>query len=95
MFIYIYILKVSVRRPGYLATLLHVKFRHYEFLEWCFENNANFVETDFTRLGSTSQQEDLRHIQERMVRDRRRVSLNAAKNAHGKRRLKAEIEKRR
>ena len=52
MFIYIYILKVSVRR-------------------------------DFTRLGSTSQQEDLRHIQERMVRDRRRVSLNAAHTGSG------------
>ena len=37
------------------------------------------METDFTNPGSTSQQEDLRDIQERAARDRRRVSLNAAK----------------
>ena len=37
------------------------------------------METDFTNPGSTSQQEDLRDIQERAARDRRRVSFNAAK----------------
>ena len=39
----------------------------------------NFVETDLTNPGSTSQQEDLRDIEERAARDHRRVSLNAAK----------------
>ena len=90
MFIYIYILKVSVRRPGYLTTLLHVNFPHISnSREWCFENNVNFVETDFTNPGSTSQQEDLRDIQEKSGEGSSSSKFECRKNhAHGKRRLK-------
>ena len=37
------------------------------------------METDFTRPGSTSQQGDLRDIQEILARDRRRISSNTVK----------------
>ena len=52
------------------------------------------METDFTRPGSESQQDDLRDIQERVARDRRRVSSNTVKINTRKARLKAGIEKR-
>ena len=48
-----------------------------------FESNVNFVEIDFTRPGSTSQQGDLRDIQEILARDRRRVSSKYRENQHG------------
>ena len=47
------------------------------------------METDFTRPGSVSQQDDLRDIQERVARDRRRVSSNTVKINTRKARLKA------
>ena len=52
------------------------------------------METDFTRPGSTSQQGDLRDIEEILARDRRRVSSNTVKINTRKARLKAGIEKR-
>ena len=49
------------------------------------------METDFTRPGSTSYLQD---IQERLARDRRRLSSNTVKINTRKARLKAGIEKR-